>query len=159
MDGSIEIAAEYVSSGISYEQLGTLYTTYDSLPTNISYNSPFWTSGGAVLAAFGTDHKCYQYSGASGESRIMTGHYGDNMQFSTCSRIRPRFIQSPTSSTMNYSYSNTDASSFTSNITSTYSQNWYDFIWSARWHKFEMIFNGQMAISGFDLVMSTDGIE
>ena len=159
MDGQIEIAAEYVSNGISYDNMGTLFSTWDDLPTNISYNSTFWTTGGAVLAAFGTDHKCYQYSGISGESRITTGHYGDNMQFSTCTRIRPRFIQSPTSSVMNYSYSNTDASTFSSNITSTYSNNWYDFIWSARWHKFEFIFNGQMAISGFDLLMSPDGIE
>lgn len=160
MDGDIEIAAEYVTSGITYDQLGSLYSTYADLPTNISYNSPFWSSGGAVLAAFGTDHKCYQYSGTAGESRIMTGHYGDNIQFSTVSRIRPRFIQSPTSSTLNYSHSNTDASSFTNNISGiTYSNNWYDFIWSARWHKFELVFNGPVAISGFDILQSPDGTE
>jgi hypothetical protein len=159
MDSNIEFVADYISSGVTYDQLGSLYATYNDLPSNISYNSPFWSSGSSVVAVFGTDHKAYQLSGVTGESKIFTGHYGDNMQFTTCSRIRPRFIQSPTSSTMNYSYSNTDASTFTSNITSTYSNNWYDFIWSARWHKFELVFNGPMAISGFDLVMSPDGIE
>ena len=159
MDGSIEIAAEYVASGVTYAGLGTLYSTYDDLPTNISYNSPFWTSGAAVLAAFGTDHKAYQYSGVPTESRFTTGHYGDNTQFSTVTRIRPRFIQSPTSSTLNYSYSNTDASAFASKSTSTYSGNWYNFIWSARWHRFEFVFNGPTKISGFDLFTATDGIE
>lgn len=159
MDGQIEAAAEYVASGVSYGGLGTLYSTWDDLPTTISYNSPFWTTGGAVLAAFGTDHKVYQYSGTPTESRITTGHYGDNVQFSTVTRIRPRFIKSPTSSTLNYSYSNTDATNFTSKTTATYTGNWYNFIWSARWHRFEFVFNGPMTISGFDLFTATDGIE
>lgn len=159
LDSNIEYAANYVSSGVTYDGIGSLYSTFNDLPANISYNSPFWTSGGSVVAAFGTDHKCYQYSGTPGESRIMTGHYGDNIQFSTITRVRPRFINSPTSSTLSYSYSNTDASTFTNNINSTYSGNWYDLIWSARWHKFEMVFNGNMAISGFDLLLSPDGTE
>ena len=158
-DRSIELVAEYVSSGITYDQLGTIYSTYDSLPTNISYDSPFWTSGSAVVAVFQTDHKAYQLSGAAGESRIMTGHYGENTGFSTVSRIRPRFISSPTSSSCVYSYSNTDASTFVQNITTTYTNNWYDLLWSARWHKFEFSYQGNHSISGMDLVISPDGTE
>lgn len=159
-DQDIEYACEYVSNGLTYDNLGSIYSTYDSLPANISYNSPFWQVGATVVAVFGTDHKAYQLSGTTEESRIITGHYGDNIQFSTVSRIRPRFIQSPTSSTLNYSHSNTDASSFTNNISGiTYSNNWYDFIWSARWHKFELVFNGPVAISGFDILQSPDGTE
>ncbi len=98
-------------------------------------------------------------SGAAGESRISTGHYGDNMSFSTLSRIRPRFLLKPTSSSVNYSYSNDDASTFETGDSYTYSGNWYDLIWSARWHKMEFVFNGPMAISGMDLVLTQDGIE
>lgn len=154
----IEFVADYVSSGMTIDGLSALSATIEGLPS-ISFDSPFWNSGSAVVAVFKTDHKAYQLSGVAGESRIVTGHYGDNITFSTVSRVRPRFISSPTSSTLNYSYSNTDASTFTQNITSTYTNNWYDLIWSARWHKFELVFNGNCSISGFDLLMSQDGTE
>ena len=159
MDGSIEAAAEFVSSGITYDSLGTLYSTYDDLPTSISYNSPFWTSSGSVLSAFGTDHIAYTYSGAPMTSSITTGHHGDNQVFSTLSRVKPRFLASPTSSTLLYSYSNTDASTFTQNITSTYNFGWYDVLWSAMWHKLEMQFVGDYRISGYDLTLTQDGMQ
>jgi hypothetical protein len=155
----IEYVADYVASGVTFEGLGTLYSTYEDLPTTISYDSPFWNSGSSVLAAFKTDHTAYQLSGAATESRFTTGHYGDNVQFSTVSRIRPRFLKSPTSSTLNYSHSNYDAESFTNNKTATYTNGWYDLIWSARWHKAEFVFNGPFSISGFEAVITPDGSE
>ena len=159
MDCDIEYVADYVSSGLTYTTIGSAYATYNDLPTGISYNSPFWTSGSSVIAYFKTDHKAYQMSGVAGESKITTGHYGDNMQFSTLNRIRPRFIQSPTNSSLSYSHSNTDASSFVTNLSSTYANNWYDLVWSARWHKMEFTYNGAMAISSFDPILSPDGVE
>lgn len=38
---SIEAVIQYSSGNITYDGLGTLYSTYDNLP-NISYDSPFW---------------------------------------------------------------------------------------------------------------------
>ena len=88
---SIEYVAEYITAGMTYEGLGTAYSTYDDLPTYISYNSPFWNSGGSVVTYFGTDHKAYQLSGVSGESSIVTGHYGDNINYSTIEQNTPAF--------------------------------------------------------------------
>ena len=158
IDLEIECVGEYVSAGVTIDGLTAYSATIDGLP-DVPYDSPFWTSGASVVTVFKADHKAYQLSGVSGESRIVTGHYGDNIQFSTCSRVRPRFIKSPASSTLIYSYSNDDASNFTTNIRSTYQKQWYDLIWSARWHKYELVFQGNHAISGFDLVMSQDGSE
>ena len=159
IEQTIEFVADYVSSGVTYDQIGTLYSTFDDLPQNIGYDSPFWNSGSSVVAIFKTDHKAYQLSGTPGETRLTTGHYGDNSYYSTITRIRPRFVLTPNSSTLNYSYSDDDASAFTGGITATYTNKWYDLIWSARWHKFELIFNGPMAISGFDPLFSKDGSE
>ena len=159
MDGNIEIAAEYLAPGVTYDGLGTSYATYDDLPTTLSYDSPFWNSAGSVLASFGTDHIAYTYSGASGSSSITTGHHGDNQQWTTVSRLKPRFISSPTSSSLLYSHSETDASTFTQDITSTWMYGWYDLLWSAQWHKFELQFTGNMKVSGYDLTISPDGTQ
>jgi hypothetical protein len=157
MDGNIEIAAEYVTPGISYDTLGTEWTNYDDLPTTLSYDSPFWNASGSVLSAFRTDHIAYTYSGTPGASVLVTGHHGDNQAFSTVSRLKPRFILSPITSQLLYSHSNTDASAFTQNLTSTWAYGWYDVLWSAQWHKFELQFTGNMKISGYDLTISPDG--
>lgn len=159
MDGTIEVAAEYLTPGITYDGLGTVWTTYDSLPTTFSYDSPFWNSSGSVLAAFGTDHVAYTYSGTPGESSITTGHYGDNLNFTTITRVKPRFILTPAASTLLYSYSTTDASTFTQKITSTFANQWYDVLWSARWHKLELDFTGNTTISGLDVALSPDGTQ
>lgn len=159
MDGNIEIAAEYIASGVTYDGLGTSYSTYDDLSTTLSYDSPFWNSAGSVLAAFGTDHKAYTYSGASASSSITTGCHGDNQAWTTVSRVKPRFISSPSSSQLLYSHSETDAETFTQDQTSTWMYGWYDVLWSAQWHKFELQFTGNMKISGYDLTISPDGMQ
>lgn len=159
LDLTIECVADYVSSGITYDQLGTLYATYNDLPTTISYDSPFWNSGSSVIAVFKPDHKAYQLTGNSTESRITTGHYGDNTAFSSVSRIRPRFLKAPTSATLDYAYSNTDSESFTTQANVTMVNGNFDFLWSARWHRVEFVFHGPVAISGADYVYAQDGTE
>jgi hypothetical protein len=156
---TIEFAAEYITPGVTYDQLGSLWATYDDLPTYISYNSPFWKTGSSVVAVFQTDHKAYQLSGVPGESRIITGHYGNLEQFSTVTMVKPRFTQPPTSSTCLYSHANDDESSFTQNLSSTYGSGRYDLLWSARWHKFEFVFNGSTTITGMDVSLTPDGQE
>lgn len=159
MDGDVEIAATYVSAGVTYDSLGTLYATYDDLPTTVSFDSPFWSSGNAVVSAFKTDHKAYTFTGVSTSSSITPGHHGSNTQFSTVSRVKPRFLTSPASSQLLYSYSNTDATTFSVGSTSTWANQWYDLLWSARWHKFEMQFTGNMKLSGYDIVLTEDGVQ
>lgn len=157
MDGAIEAAAEYYTPGVTFDSLGTLYSTYESLPTNISFDSPYWTAGGAVIAAFGTDHKAYTYSGTPVSSSITLNHIGDNVSFSTLSRIKPRFLVSPTSGVLTYSYSDSDASTFTQNLTSTLYNSAFDLIWSAQWHKVKLDLTGPVQVSGFDMTLSNDG--
>lgn len=158
-DGLIEAAAEYLNAGITYDTIGSLYSTYADLPTDISYGSPFWTSSGTTLAVFGTDHKAYTLTGEPTVSGFTSGHYGDNISFSTLSRVKPRFLKSPASSTMLYSHSNTDASTFTQNLSATWAYQYYDVLWSARWHKFELQFSGDMKINGIDVELLQDGTQ
>jgi hypothetical protein len=157
MDGIVEIAADYLNAGITYDSLGSLFTTYDDLPTTVSYDSPFWTASGAVVAAFKSDHIAYTYTGTPGATSLTTWHAGDNVRFSTLSRVKPRFHSSPATSQLLYSHSNTDAETFTQNLTSPYQDTWYDVLWSARWHRLELQFTGSMKITGLDLALTPDG--
>lgn len=156
-DVPIEIAAEYIQPGITIDGLATPYSTIDGLPSDIPFDSPFWMAGDSSLAVFKTDHIAYTATGTPTTSSITTGHFGDNQQWSTVSRVKPRFLQSPVFSQLLYSCSNTDASSFTQNITSAYQYGWYDLLWSSMWHKFEMQFTGPMRISGYDVTLTADG--
>jgi hypothetical protein len=157
MDGAIEVAAEYISPGVTYDGIGSIYSKYDDLPTTISYDSPSWSAAGSVLSVFGTDHKTYTFSGTPTASSITPGHYGDNLNFTTITRVTPRFLVSPTSSSLLYSYSNTDATAFTQNLSSTFINRWYDILWSALWHKVEMQYTGAVSISGIDVTLTQDG--
>jgi transglutaminase-like putative cysteine protease len=148
-DIEVSCVAEYIEPGITYDSLGTSYSTYDSLPTTISYDSSFWTAETASIAFFKTDNKIYTFTGIPMTSSITTGHYGDISQFATITRVRPRFLKTPTSSTLEYSHSNTNADEMTQNITSTLTNNVYDLLWAARWHKFKFNYNGEMKTTGF----------
>lgn len=159
MDGAIEIAASYVSPGMTYDTIGGSYSSYDDLPTTISFDSPFWSSGSAVVSVFSTDHKAYVYTGVSTNSSITTGHHGDAGQFFTVTGIRPRFIKSPTSSQVLHSYSNSDATDFSVGSTSRFVNNKYDLMWSARWHRFEFQYIGNVRISGYSPNFVAGGVQ
>ena len=158
-DITIEAACEYTAPGVTFEGIGSLYSTWDDLPTNIGYDSQYWTVESPSPAFIKTDHKINTFGASPGDSYILTGHYGDVSTFSTVQKIRPRFVVSPTSSTLDYYHSNENADNMTQNISSTLTNNVYDLIWSARWHQVKLNFTGPMTISGFTPEFMADGNE
>lgn len=92
----IESALEYLAGGVTYETLGDFYATYDDLPTTISYDSPFWTSGSALPAVFNSSHSLVVFTGVAGASGFNFGYSGNDTILSTLTRIRPRFNIYPT---------------------------------------------------------------
>lgn len=158
-DATIELAAEYIEPGITYDGLGSKYATWDDLPTVISYDSSFWSAESAVVSFFNTSHDLTVFNGVPLSSSITTGHFGDIAQFTTVDRIRPRFISTPSSSEMLYSYSDTNADAMTQNITTALINNYYDMLWTARWHKFRFNFTGSMKITGIAGDFVTEGID
>jgi hypothetical protein len=158
VDEQIEAAAEYFEPGISYDNLGGEFSTYQDLPTTISYDSAFWNAGNGVVSVFKTDHIAYTYSGTPAASSITTGFHGDGYSYMTLKGVRPRFIVTPTSTDMEHFYSNLQSDSTTVGVTATYStQGNYDLLWSARWHKIKMNYTGNMTSPGFDLNMTQGG--
>ena len=158
LDENIEAAAEYFEPGMTYDDLGSSYSTYDDLPTDISYDSPFWNAGNGVLAVFKSDHIAYTYSGTPGASSLTTGLVGDGTSYTELLGVRPRFIVSPTSTNMEHFYSNLQSDSLTVGGASAYStEGNYDILWSSRWHKVKLNFNGSHTIAGVDYNTSSGG--
>lgn len=158
-DVTIEAAADYVDNGITYDTLGTYYSTYDDLPTDKTYNNAFPSTEQNIVAVFNASHTMATFSGLPTVSSITTHHIGDISQLSTMTKVRPRFVVTPTSASMEYFYSYTNADSFTQGNTSNMSNNVFDTIWSARWHKLKFTFNGTTKILGFKPEIVSDGDE
>lgn len=158
LDENIEAAAEYFEPGITYDDLGSSYSTYDDLPTDISFDSPFWNAGNGSLSVFKTDHIAYTYTGTPQAASLTSGLIGDGISFSTLKGVRPRFIVSPTTTDMEHFYSNLQSDSMIVGGVSAYSsQGNYDILWSARWHKIKLNFTGAQTIVGNDYSMANGG--
>lgn len=155
----IEAALQYLSPGTTYNGLGSLYTTYDSLPP-IPYDAPFWTSGAPVAAVFDSTHTLDTYSGTPGATSINCGYSGDGDQLTTLTRVRPRFNVYPTTATCNVLYTQNlgDPSPLTV-ATSSLNNGKMDVLKSSKWFAPQFSFTGDYEITGYSLIGEQDGEE
>jgi hypothetical protein len=163
---TIAAASNYYAAGVIYgvdggagTDLGDLYSTYDGLPTDISYDSPYWSSNTALNGVIKTDDILYTLSGVSGESTFTLNTIGDDEQFTTVTRVRPRFLTAPDSSTLEYSYDNSYGDAFLAKNTYNLTNYKYDLIFDARWHEFKFNFSGNMEMTGVVVTLLTSGTQ
>jgi hypothetical protein len=158
-DRQVEAAVEYISPGVTYDSLGTSYSTYDDLPS-IPYDLAFLSSAQPLPAVFDTSHIAKTLTGVAASTSITTGDYGDDQKFSTVTRIRPRFITKPTSATWTHSYRNNAGDSVTADTAVALSTaGSFDLTRSARWHRGTMAFVGDWEMKGFSPEFTEDGLE
>jgi len=148
LDTEIESVAKYVTTGITYGGLGAVYSTYADLPDTISYNSAYWSAETPILSVIQSDHKLYTLTGAPASTSLRTGIVGDDEKITLVSRVKGRFTTAPTSSTMDIEYSNDFGTTFTPYDTVSMTNNTYDFLNCARWHRFTQTFVGTVEILG-----------
>lgn len=158
-DRQVEAAIEFTTLGITYDDLGTLYSTYNDFP-NLSYDSSFWTAGFPVPAIFNISHRIQTLDGASTSSSLTTGDYGDENGRSLLQRVTPRFITAPASATMtNYYRNKNSGDTLQTGSTVTLSENRFDTLQSAHWHRVKMDFTGDVELSGLVPNTIPDGSE
>lgn len=155
-DRTIEHAFEYSSVGLSYDDLGSVYSTYDDLPS-VAYDSTIWTSGYPLPAVFDTSHVLKTLDGNAGDSGFRLGDFGDDEKFSTVLRVRPRFTQSPTTGTLVNYYRNNLGDSLTTGATTSLSNGKFDLKRSARWHALDLSFSGPVEVGMLDVPTVEDG--
>lgn len=157
-DRQIECTTEYVSGSITYDTLGNSYATYNDLPTS-TYDMAFLNASQAQPALFKTDHKAYTLTGAAGSTSFTTGDYGDDDQFITVRRIRPRFLTSPTSAALTSFYRNNLGDTLTTGSSANLVNGSFDFLRDARWHRFQIDLVGNWEAPGFSYDAERSGLE
>lgn len=144
-DRTIEAALDYVTAGTAYDDLGSLFSTYD---TNIpfSYDSPFWVSGYPLPAVFNSSHKILTLTGTPGDASFTLGDFGDDNDVSMIRRVRPRYTVTPSSASFQNAYKMLASDSFTNDANTSLTSGKFDFMREARWHRFTHTSNGTMEI-------------
>lgn len=143
---SIEAVIQYSSGNVTYDGLGTLYSTYDNLP-NISYDSPFWIADNTVPGIILTDHKLYSLTGVPGASYMITGDIGDETNYSLLKRITPRYRTANTGGTATNFYRYDLGTNPIQDATVNQLKNRYDFHRDARWHRVRMDWTGVVTLN------------
>lgn len=144
-DLTIEAAVEYIAAGVTYDDLGTFYATYDvNIP--LSYDSPFWVSGYPTPAVFDSSHKVNTLTGTPGSASFTLAEIGDDDNVILMARARMRYLTSPNSATLQNAYKMRSGDAFTNDATTTLSNGNFDFLRSAAWHRLAHTSSGPMEI-------------
>lgn len=157
-DRTIEAAIEYVQAGLTYDDLGNVYSTYADLPV-ISYNSAFLRDDYPNPAVFNTSHLLQTIDGVAGATSITTGDYGDDVNFTLMSRVKFRFLTAPSSGSLIHSYRDNIGDALTVGSTVTMGSARFDPLQEARWHRFTVEFSGDWEAPGAVLDLEKQGSE
>jgi hypothetical protein len=158
VERGIEATCDYVSAAVTYDGLGALYATYADFPM-LGYDTAFLGSTTSRPAIFDTNHEVKTLTGPAGVSSFTTGDYGDDSQFNTLTRIRPRFLTAPTTARLTNYYKNNMGDSLTADTTTDLSSGKFDVLRDARWHRMQMEFTGDWEMSGFSPEWERSGFE
>jgi len=159
-DRTVEAAFDYIAAGLTYDNLGSSYSTYADLPT-LSYDGAFYISSFPNPAVFDTTHTVYTLDGTSASSQIVTGDYGDDQNMVFLSRVRARFFSQPATASMTNYYKQHLGDSLTTGATTTMtsSSNKFDLTREARWHRFQFDLTGDWESPGFIADLQVTGSE
>lgn len=162
--GKCELTVQYIfeylqNTGITYDTLGDAYATYDDLPA-ITYDAKVWNSSAQFMAYFDTSNRLKTLNAAAGSSRAVLWDIGDDQNYIFLNRVRPRFVVSPTSGTLNNAWRDNLGDTLKSAGASvSLNSGKFDFERSARWHQVRMDFQGDLELTGVDIRGEPDGLE
>lgn len=157
-DRTVEMVFEFNTSGITYDDLGTDYATYNDLPS-IVYDSPFFTSGYPVPAIFNSSHVLQTLDGSTSTSTMTCWDFGSDEYTVSLSRVQPMFLTKPSAGEMtNYYRNSLGAALTTGQATSMDSRGRFDLLRSANWHRAAFTFTGPVELPALRIETQEDGV-
>jgi hypothetical protein len=147
-----------------FQQPDTIYddwppgsiVTFDSIP-DAPFDSPVFDTSAAVMAIFGTDNKIKSVIGPCTAASMTTGDIGGDDQFTTLTRVTPRFILSPNSAAMTHSTRDSSGGDLEERGACTMDGNRFDPLASGRWHRLRIDCAGDFEIVGLTPTLIPDG--
>lgn len=156
---TVQFASEYVPGGLLYNDLGSLFTTYDSI-SPVQYDSgAFSSSGIPILGYVDSTNNLNTLSGVSGTNTLDTNDVGTDGKMTLITRVRPRFVTSPTSATQTWYYRDNLGDSKVTGLSSTLSRGSFDGVSEARWQSAKQTYVGNVEIIGFDVEAEERSLE
>jgi hypothetical protein len=153
----VEAAVDYVAAGITYDGIGTYFSTYDA-GIDRTYDSPLWVPERIVPAVINTAHVMQTIDGASGTSSATTWHIGDDQAFTLLRRARVRWLTAPTTATMQLSTLNELGGAFcVCGAPVAQNNNKFDKLRSARWHKLQFDMTGDHEFTAVQVDIQPQG--
>jgi hypothetical protein len=155
-DRPIQCALTYVSSGLTYDSLGTLSATYDAFP-DIGWGSQFWNAASSSLAIFDSGNQLQSLSGLSASSSMTTGEAGDDEAVMLLQQIRLRYGQAPASASVQTYYMPNSGGTYMDGVSGAMNDGKFDTLKAARWHKAAINFVGPVRITHLNAKMKPVG--
>lgn len=157
---SAEFAFEYLAPQLTYGGLGALYSTYGTSIPGV-YGSAFTSSSRFVpVIVNSSTHTLFSLNGTPGTSSFTTPDYGTEDQNTLINRIDIRFLSAPTGVTQltNY-YRDSLQDSPSVDTTISISGGRFDFLRSARFHRFVFQTSGYWESNMIKVTGHYDGAE
>lgn len=155
---NVEAVLNYISAGVTIDGLSSISSTIDGL-SSYSFDSQFWLSGGRALSVFNTSHQLQLLTGTSTSSSFTTGDIGDDDAVSLLYRLRLRFAPSysPTTATVQVFGKFAAGDGLTIGQSSSINDGKFDVLQSARFHRAEYSFTGDVRVIATDASLVADG--
>jgi hypothetical protein len=153
-----------IQSVLLYQKPDTTYdnwppgaaVTFDAIP-DIPFDSPVFDTSAAVMAVFGVDNKIKQIIGPCAAASLTTGDLGDDDQFTTLTRVTPRFTLPPANASMTHSTRDVSGGALDQRSTCTLDGNRFEPLASGRWHRLRIDCTGDFEIVGLTPALVPDG--
>ena len=159
--GSLDVTAAttYFGSGTTYNDLGTLFSTYHDLP-DLPYSTAFLGTTTPVSAFFKPNKTFYQLTGTPSTNSYVTNNFGEDNKMTVINRMRPRFTTNPTTGTQKTMYRDSlGDSDVTLSSTANLTDNCFDVVNEARWQSFKHEYTGSIELNGIDVEGQSGGLE
>lgn len=155
---NVECPVFFVQSGVTYDNLGSLFSTYDDLP-DIAYDSPFWQAGAPTVGVIDSTHTPQTLTGSSVSSFLKTGFIGDDDRVSLIKRVRPRYRTKPTTAHITHSSCMALGDVPQAHAQVPINGDRFDILYSARWHQNRVDFTGEVEVEALIPTLEAEGDE
>lgn len=147
---SIEAALNFIAPGLTWTSLGTTYATWDDIP-DIPWDSQAWQSSGRSFAVFDTTHELKTLTGGGEASGLTTGDIGDDVNTTSITAARLRFIEAPTTASVVGQTRTGAGGTLMVGGSGQYSAGKFDIRQTGQFHRLTFDFTGTLEATGLAL--------